>query len=81
MPQSAAYLEFRRQLGDLKSKDRVNSLVSEAGRWARNLPDSAPVNPTALVSRVARHKGIDLDLIELDQAAQLLEKNLRRPHH
>jgi hypothetical protein len=81
MPHSAAYLEFRRQLGDLKSKDRVNTLVSEAGLWARNLPVSVPVNTTALVSRVARHKGIDLDLLELDQAALLLERSLQRPHH
>lgn len=81
MPRSAAYLEFQRQLGDLKSKDRVNNLVSEAGLWARNLPASVPVNSTALVSRVARHKGIDLDLIELNQAVLLLERDLKRPHH
>jgi hypothetical protein len=59
----------------------VNNLVSEAGLWARNLPVSVPVNSTALISRVARHKGIDVDLIELNQAAQLLENSLSSPRH
>lgn len=81
MPTSAAYLEFRRQLNEMQSKARVISLVSDAASWARNLPETAEVHASALVSRVARHKGIEVTTAEVSQAAQLLEAKLYPAHH
>jgi hypothetical protein len=76
MQVSTNYLKFQHHLNEMRSKARVNILVSGTVSRARNLPEFAELDVPALVARVARHKGIQVNQEEALQATHLVRQVL-----